>query len=74
MKMISTQNFIKGFWEENEYTKIIKEKYIKIYNSLKELTNLNINVSIAISKLVILFIYNEHQELKEELFMVIKKA
>ena len=29
MKMINTQDFIEGYWEENEYTKIVK-KNIKI--------------------------------------------
>ena len=29
MKMINTQDFIDGCWEENEYTKIIKDKINK---------------------------------------------
>ena len=33
--MIGTQNFIEGYWEENEYTKIIKEKYQKEYDLIK---------------------------------------
>ena len=49
MKMVNTQDFIKGFWKENEYTKIIEEKYSKEYNSLKELKGLNINEKTAVS-------------------------
>ena len=74
MKMINTQDFIKGFWEENDYTKIIKEKYITQYNSLKNLKDININDQVAITILVILFISNEHKELLNELYLVIKKA
>ena len=74
MNMINTQDFIKGFWEENEYTIIIKEKYIKEYNSLKELKDININNRLIMTILVILFINKEQKELLDELFMIIKKA
>ena len=74
MDMIRTQDFIKGFWKENVYTRKIKEKYIKIYDSLKDLDDFKINDETAITILVILFIYNEHKELVDELFMIIKKA
>lgn len=74
MKMINTQDFIKGYWEENDYTKIIKEKYISQYNSLKNLKNININKRVSISILIILFISNENKELLNELYLVIKKA
>ena len=37
MKMINTQDFIDGFWEENNYTKIIKEQYQKEYDLLKNI-------------------------------------
>ena len=43
MEMINTQDFIEGYWEENEYTKIIKEKYKKEYELLKGLKNRNID-------------------------------
>ena len=36
MKMINTQDFINGFWDKNEQTKIIKEKYEKEFESLKK--------------------------------------
>lgn len=74
MDMIRTQDFIKGFWKENVYTRKIKEKYIKIYDSLKDLDDFKINDETAMTILVILFIYNEHKELVDELFMIIKKA
>ena len=71
MKMINTQDFIDGYWEENEETKIIKEKYQKEYDLLKAK---NINDKVIITILVILFINKEHQELLNELLMIIKKA
>ena len=67
-------NFIKGFWEKNEHTKIIEEKYSKEFNSLKEFKELNINERVAISILVVLFIYSEQKELIDELYLIIKKA
>ena len=63
MKIVNTQDFIKGFWKENKYTKIIEEKYSKEYNSLKELKEININERNTVSILVVLFIYSEHKEL-----------
>jgi len=71
MEMINTQDFIKGFWEENKYTKLIKDKYIDKYNLLK---NMKISDEVAITILVILFIENEHKELLNELYMIIKKS
>ena len=72
--MVNTQDFIKGFWEENDYTKIIEEKYSKEYKSLKELKDLNINERVAISILVALFIYSEQKELIDELYLILKKT
>ena len=71
MKMIDTQDFIDGHWEENPYTKIIKEKYKNEYDLLK---NKKIDDKVAITILVILYIYKEHKELMSELLMIIKKA
>ena len=39
MKIINTQDFNNGFWEINEYTEIIKEKYKKEYELLKGKNN-----------------------------------
>ena len=71
MSIINTQDFIEGYWEENEKTKNIKIKYDKTFNLLKN-KNLNDNVSITI--LIIFFIDEEHPELLDELLMIIKKA
>jgi len=74
MKMIGTQNFIEGFWEENEYTKIIKDKYQKEYDLLKGIKNKNMNEIIALTILIIYFMNKEHSNLISELIMIIKKA
>ena len=74
MKMINTQEFIEGYWEENEYTKIIKDKYQNVYNSLKQLKIKNINEKIIMTILVIFYINKEQQKYLDELIMIIKKA
>ena len=74
MKMIGTQNFIEGFWEENEYTKIIKDKYQKEYDLIKGIKNKNMNEIIALTILIIYFMNKEHSNLIPELIMIIKKA
>ena len=74
MKMINTQDFIDGFWEENNYTKIIKEKYQKEFDLLKNLKNKNINDRTALTILIIYFINKEHFELLKDLIMIIKKG
>ena len=71
MEIINTQDFIEGYWEENSKTKYIKEKYINIFQLLKD-KNFKDNTIITI--LVILFINKEHSELLFELLMIIKKA
>ena len=70
MKIIYSQDFIDGNWEENEYTKIIKEKYQKEYKLLKK----KFNDKVTITILVILYFHKEHKELLNELIMIIKKA
>ena len=72
MKMINTQEFIEGYWEENEY--IIKDKYQNVYNSLKQLKINNINDKIIMTILVIFYINKEQQKYLDELLMIIKKA
>ena len=74
MKMIGTQNFIEGFWEENEYTKKIKEKYQKEYDLIKGIKNKNMNDIIAITIIILYFIHKEKPNLISELIMIIKKA
>ena len=67
MKIIRTQDFNKGNWDENNETKKIKEKYIKEYNLLKGLKDTKINDSIAMTIIIIYFIYKEYHELLSEL-------
>ena len=74
MKMISTQDFIDGYWEENNYTKLIKEKYKKEYTLLKKLKKRKIKDRTALTILVIYFINKEYPELLLDLIMIIKKA
>ena len=74
MKMVGTQNFVEGFWEENEYTKEIKNKYQKEYEQIKGIKNKNMNDTIALTILIIYFLSKEHPNLISELIMIIKKA
>ena len=74
MKIINTQNFVEGFWELNEYSEKIKDKYKRQFNLLKELKDKNINDHVAITILIIYFIKKEHKELLDELIMIIQKA
>ena len=74
MKMVGTQNFVDGYWEENEHTKIIKNKYQKEYEQIKGLKNKNMNDTIALTILIIYFLNKEHPNLISELVMIIKKA
>ena len=74
MKMINTQDFIDGFWEENEFTKIVKEKYLKEYEILKGLKDKNIDDKTALTIIIIYFINKEYPNLLNELIMIIKKA
>ena len=74
MKMVNSQDFIEGYWEQNEYTKIIIEKYEKEYNLIKGLKNKSIDDKTAITILVIYFINKEHANFLNDLLMIIKKA
>ena len=74
MKIIRTQDFNKGNWDENNETKKIKQKYIKEYNLLKGLKDKKINDSITMIIIIIYFIYKEYHELLSELSRIIKKA
>ena len=74
MKILNTQNFIQGFWNENKETKYIKEKYKKEFDLLKKLKKIKISDQVAMTILVIYFIYKEHPELLAELSRIIKKA
>ena len=72
--MIGTQNFVEGYWEENEYTKEIKNKYQKEYEQIKGIKGKNMNDIIALTILIIYFLNKEYPNLTLELIMIIKKA
>ena len=74
MKIINTQNFVEGFWDLNEFSEKIKDKYKRQFKLLKELKDKNINDQVAITILIIYFIKKEHKELLDELVMIIQKA
>ena len=74
MEMVNTQDFIDGFWEENEKTQIIKEKYKKEFNLLEKLKNKNIDNKVAMTIIIIYYIHQEYPDLLNELMMIIKKA
>ena len=74
MKIINTQNFIDGFWDVNDSTKTIQKIYENLFKALQELKDYKIDDIIAMTIIIIYFINNEHQELREELDLIIKKA
>ena len=71
MIIINSQNFIEGFWDINNKTKIIKKKYENEFKLLKEK---NIDDIVAITIIIVYFINKEHKELIEELVMILKKS
>ena len=74
MQIINTQDFINGCWDINDKTKIVKEKYEKEFELLKNLKNKNVDDKIAMTIIIIYFISKEHSELLNELIMIIKKG
>jgi len=74
MKIINTQNFIDGFWDVNDSTKTMQKIYGNLFKALQELKYNKIDDIVAMTKIIIYFINNEHQELREELDLIIKKA
>ena len=76
MRIIDSQDFINGFWEINEITEIIKEKYKKEFDLLKGIKNnkIIINDKVAMTILIIYFINKEHPELLDELSFILIKA
>ena len=72
MKIINTQDFIQGFWDVNDSTKIIKDKYQKEFDLLKGLEGVDEKVAMTI--LIIYFVNKEHNELLKQLVLIIKKG
>ena len=73
MEMIKTQDFIEGYWEENNYTKMVKDIYQKEYDLLKRLKNKNIDDKTALTILIIYYLEN-YPDFLDEFLMIIKKA
>ena len=71
MKMVKTQDFVEGFWEINETTKFLIEKYKKEYEKLKLEYSKD---KVVITVLMIYYLNKECFELLSELIMIIKKA
>ena len=74
MKIINTQNFVGGYWEINDKTKKIKNKYEKEFKSLKDLKGKKIDDTVAMTIIIIYFINKENKELLDELVLILKKA
>ncbi len=71
MKIIKTQDYIDGFWDVNDMTKFIFEKYKKEYDLLKKK---NFDDKVAMTILMIYYLKTEHFKLLTELLMIIKKG
>ena len=74
MQIINTQDFVNGCWDINDKTKIVKEKYEKEFELLKNLKNKNVDDRIAMTIIIIYYVSKEHSVLLNELIMIIKKA
>ena len=74
MKIIDTQDHVCGNWNENNETKKIKEKYKNEYDLLIGLNNKKITDNVAITIIIIYYIYKEYSGLLSELSRIIKKA
>ena len=71
IKMIKTQDNTEGFWDVNELTEFIFEKYKKQYDSLKQK---NHSDKVVMTILVIYYLKNQNFYFSNELLMIIKKA
>ena len=74
MNIIKCQNFLEGFWDINNETKIIRDKYKNEFKLLKELKEKNIDDIVEMTIIIIYFINKEHPNLLKELAMILKKA
>ena len=72
MIIVNCQDFIDGFWDINNKTKNVKNKYEKEFKILRGLNK--IDDIIAMTIIIIYFIDKEHKELLDELILILKKA
>ena len=73
-KIIACQNFIEGYWDTNDTTGIIKNKYEKEFKLLKNFNGKNIDDIVVMTAIIIYFINKEYPQLNPELIMIINKA
>ena len=74
MKIINTQNFVGGYWDINDKTIKIKNKYEKEFNLLKQLKGKKIDDTVAMTIIIIYFAYKQGKGLLDELVLIMKKA
>ena len=76
MKLITSQNFVYGYWEENEITKIIKNSYQRTYNILRNQFNINLTnyKELLLTFIILYFLEKEKAEFLNDLEYSILKA
>ena len=72
MKIINSQDFVSGYWDINNKTKNVKNKYENEFKLLKEIKN--IDDILAMTIIIVYFINKENKELLDELLLILKKA
>ena len=72
LKTAGTQNKYRGFWEENIYTKKIKEKYQNEYDLITGIKNKNMNDVIALTILVIYYMNKENPKIASQLGAIVR--
>ena len=75
MKVIYCQNCVEGFWDINEITKLVIDKYPNEFNLIKNFKNKNIDDNVAITILIHYFMETTHKTKSiMELKFILKKA
>ena len=74
MEMIFTQDFVEGYWEKNDYTKKIMERYEEEYKLIKGYKNKTLDDKTVITILIIYYINLEHPQSLDDLILIIRKA
>ena len=74
MEIIREQNFLEGYWELNDKTKIVKNEFEKEYNLLIKLKSKEIKEKVAMTILIIYYINKKFPSLLNELIIIIEKG
>ena len=74
IQIINTQNFLGGYWDINDKTSKIKNRYEKEFNLLKGLTEEKVDDTVAITIIIIYFIYKQNIVLLDELVLILERA